>query len=737
MILMTKKEVEGFQFDFGPISRTLGEGGDHLGFASLPVHEAVTALLGARNRDEFIAWLWHDTFKTLFELVDSNGKRVWQHYYIDPVPTTHYLKPIIDRLASNVGISSDYINAHHSREHVKRKYFPQAVNMLSESTTVTNEFIATYLGSQARFVQLSFACQPTAHTMPLRQCIAEAFLRAVSQVVANGITELDLSFSRVLYSFQAQPDELTPEQIAAQYQLQVVDETLYIVHWVPSGKFETAQLSLDLNDAPPRRETPDSLALIELLTVYRDELTTVAAVPLFLGDLDTVVEEIRTEMGALLPDILEQMSIQVTHKKAATDGLLDVVLEQMVEVRSVSDDCNKEYEVMWKGKSQRKQGKPIHKLIQRPYQLMADSARERTCVVCGSPITQGAADCYRGSPRLQNIFSGNFADFEHVGFEGVVCPLCLIYANSKNTKLLRGAQAFLSPSTALNAPMGAQLLEKPRFDNAGRFDPTQPLPKTAVTLQEMVLLTAISRRIVDTLLLFSVKSNGELVSEVQMIKPSNEDVAITPVDIHLPYTGAYLIYDQTAVRSLYQDVLVGGESGIPSLWQTVQLRAYPFQLEIAPAFTLLISMRDSASNFHTRHTLLKSHPTQVFLSPNASFTVLVDDAVQETVDSELVEAIRLVRRLMDVCDLKDSAKYKERSTFIKALLTGHDPIEAVYLAVSAKKEESFRLAQARRLWNEEEVTTGETAEEQWLAFNQLAERVRDMAQAHPTLLSLI
>jgi hypothetical protein len=354
-------------------------------------------------------------------------------------------------------------------------------------------------------------------------------------------------------------------------------------------------------------------------------------------------------------------------------------------------------------------------------------------VVCGTPISQEAADCYRGSPRLQTVFSGNFTDFEHVGFEGVVCPLCLIYANSKNRKLLRGALAFLSPSTALSAPVGSQLLERPRFDNAGRFDPAQPLPKTAVTLQEMVLLTAISRRIVDALLPFDVQDDGGMVSEVQMVKRADDEITVTPVGVYLPYAGVYLIYHQTAVRLLYRDVLVGSEPGDPSLWQTVKLQAYPFQLEIAPAFTLLVSMHDSALNFHTRHTLLKSRPTQVFLSPTASFNVLVDDAIQETVDSKLAEAIRLVRRLADVCDLK----YKERGEFIKALLTGHDPIEAVYLAVSVKKGESFRLAQAQRLWNREKVTTGGTAEEQWLKFNKLAERVRDLAQAHPTLLSLI
>jgi len=707
-----------FTFNFGPVSRTLGECGDYLGFASLPVHEAVAALLGARDRDEFIAWLWHDTFKAMFQWKKSNGKPTWIH-----LPDCE-----IKRLAKSIPSNPQLILRHHVRNR-------KLNDLLSESRTMSNEFTATYLGSKSRFVQLSFACQPTAHTMLLRQCITEAFLRAVSQMVANGIARLNLPFSRVLYSFHPQPEKMTAAQIAGQYQLQVVDGTLYVVHWVPSTRFETTQLSLSLTNAPPRLEAPGTLALIELLTVYRDELTTVAAVPLFLGELDTVVEEVRTEMRVLLPDILQQAGIQATHRQAATDNLPGMVLEQMVEVRPIADDLNEEYETMGRGQSQKRVGKPVHKLIQRPYQLMADSARMHICVVCGTPISQEAADCYRGSPRLQTIFSSNFTDFEHVGFEGVVCPLCLIYASSKNTKLLRGAQAILSPSTALNAPVGANLVEKPRFDKASRFDPVKPLPKTVVTLQEMVLLTAISRRIVDELLSFTfrVEGNGGMAGKVQMVRQTDKEITATPVGIYLPYAGVYLFYHTTAVRSLYRDVLVGSDPARPHLWQTVGLHVYPFQLELSPAFTLLISLRDHASNFHTRHTLLKSRPTQVFLSPTASFKVLVDDAFQETVDSELAEAIRLLRQLADMRGLK-------RREFINALLTGHDPIEAAYLSAKrprGQKGESFRLTQAQYFWNREEVATGKTAEEQWMKFNELAERVRALAQAHPTLLSLI
>jgi hypothetical protein len=261
----------------------------------------------------------------------------------------------------------------------------------------------------------------------------------------------------------------------------------------------------------------------------------------------------------------------------------------------------------------------------------------------------------------------------------------------------------------------------------------------------MVLLTAISRRIVDELLPFEVDSNGRMVGKVD-------------VGVHLPYAGAYLIYrqaavrtlyrdvlvehresreqevsDGAAVRTLYRDVLVGNEPATSHLWQTVQLRAYPFRLELSPAFTLLVSMRDNASNFHTRHTLLKSRPTQVFLSQNASFNVLIDDAVQETVDRDLVEAICLVRRLADMPGL-------DRREFINALLTGHDPVEAAYLAARRPREQkgdTFRLVQAQRFWDREEVAAEETAEKQWKKFNQLAERVRDLAQKYPTLLSLV
>jgi hypothetical protein len=64
-----EQQMANYQFNFGPISRTVDAStgkGDAINFASLPIHEMTVALLASENRDEFVAWLWHDLFKPLF-----------------------------------------------------------------------------------------------------------------------------------------------------------------------------------------------------------------------------------------------------------------------------------------------------------------------------------------------------------------------------------------------------------------------------------------------------------------------------------------------------------------------------------------------------------------------------------------------------------------------------------------------------------------------------------------------
>ena len=47
------------------------------------------------------------------------------------------------------------------------------------------------------------------------------------------------------------------------------------------------------------------------------------------------------------------------------------------------------------------------------------------------------------------------------------------------------------------------------------------------------------------------------------------------------------------------------------------------------------------------------------------------------------------------------------------------------------------MTRAESFWNRKEVACAQTAEEEWVRFTQLAERVREFVQAHPTLRDLL
>lgn len=700
-----------FSFDLGPISRTLGDPPDHIGFASLSVHEIVTALLGARTRDEFFDWLWHDTFKALF--IWQTGKRglSW-HHLPNSVPDSEF-----QRLASAVGVSPDRVLSHHSRQ---RK-------LLSESQTISNEFEQLYLGEKARFVQLTFKCQPTASTLVLRLAIAEAFLQAISGVVAGAIAGLRLPFTQVQYVFQPEPDQLTEAQIAGKYNMEVQDSTLRITHFVPSSRFKQTQVQIDLTDAPPDRNNPQAVGLSELLTVYRDDLTVIAALPLFITDPDNAVKEIERQMRVGTSDILTRLGIATAHKKATGPDLLGVVLDEQIEIRPVYD-------------LQKPANKSVHALIARPYELIADSALASRCLVCGSPIKGGQGRYFKKSDKkvIEGIFSGNFTDLEHISFGNDVCPMCLIYANSDNKKLLRGSLAVLAPSTSLQAPVGHCLIEQPRFDQAGRFDPNRPMVKSTVTLQELVLLTLLSRRILAGLVTFEVDPDGD----IKMHKPVQGKKGKTQgavVGKYLPYSGAYFLFDIVAVNQFYRIVFLGQKQGggdICDVWQEARLTAYPFEITLSPSFTMLLEMQRNADfQAHAQaHTLLKLQPTTVHLSPNLAFHVLVDNSVQEMVDKEYVDAVQCLESLASMPGIN-------RYEFIKALLAGDDPITAAYEATEPPDKgrtqtvdwDTLRMIQAREMSARKEVMGTGSLEEMWAAFVEQSDRIRTMCQAHPTL----
>lgn len=740
-----------FNFNFGPISRTLGPHADRIGFASLPIHEVSTALLGAQNKDEFIAWLWHDIFKGLFIFRQDPGKKInWQHFYLQPVVTTHYLEPLTIKLAAKVGISPDYIHAHQLSEHAKQTYYPAAVKMLPEPEFVSNEFEQRYLGEKARFVQLSFRCQPAANTLLLRLAVMEAFLQSISRTVADAIKDLGLEFDRIHYIFRREEQVLNEEQIASQYDLQVQDSTLTIVHFVPSLAFEETTVLINLGDTPPNREDPQSFSLSELLTVYRDDLTLIVALPLFVANPDQAVTDVKKQMQASLPAMLNQLGIHSAHKAAIGEDLIAVMLDEQVEVRPVYEP-HVQNEPRDKKKKDRPIGKALHKLVARPYELMADSTLTSRCMICGSPIKGGVGRYLKlGKKHIKDVFSDKFTDFEHISLDSDACPMCLMYANRENRKMLRGALAFLSPSTSLRAPFGHALSEQPRFDQAGRFDQSKTsMIKTVVTLQELVLLTVLSRRILNSLNPFPVELAGSSrpITNIVMSKPvqgSKGEMQNQIVGKYLPYTGAYFLFDIAAVNRLYRTTFLGQElSSDPqyNIWQAVRLLAYPFEIMLSPSFTMLLELGVNADfmNHAGAHTLLKVAPTTVYLSPDSSFHVLVDNAVQETVNQEYIEALRLLEELAVLPGIS-------RYDFINALLTGDDPITAAYQATERPKKqgkkppidfETLKVIKATEMSEREKVMGHGSLDEMWLTYIELTDRLQEISAAHPTLVHFV
>jgi len=696
-----------FTFNLGPISRTLGNPPDYIGFASLPIHEVVTALLGARNKDEFIDWLWHDTFKALFTWKSGSRRSQWHHLR----------KADMQRLAAAIGVSANRVLKHHRKNS----------SLLKESQTITNEFDARYLGAEARFVQLTFKCQPAASTLVLRLVIVEAFVRAVSEMVAQAIQSLNLPFTRAVYIFEDCSDpSLSEDDVARCYRMKVQDSSLTIFHIVPSNQFATTQLTVDLTGAPPAPSDPQSIALSELLTVYRDDLTVIMALPLFIADPNRVVEGIRTRMTVLTADLLKEMGIVAQHRKQINNtDLLKFVLNEQVEVRLVDSAANDPA-----------RGKPVHALINRPHVLMGDPSLQSRCIVCGSPIQGGKGRYFNASRNiLRDIFSDRFTDLEHVDLGDDVCPLCLIYASSENKKLLRGAMAILSPSTSLRAPVSHHLIEQPRFDCAERFAPNRPMVKAGMTLQELVLLTLLSRRIIAGLMPFDTRLGTGMVGDVTMRQRVKGQDVESVVGRYLPYSGAYLLFN--AVETFFRTVFLGEDnSGKPSfdVWQEVQLTAYPFELRLSPSFTMLLELRLNADiQAHAQaHTLLKSRPSTVYLSQDSAFYVLVDNAVQERVDRDYVETLRLLE------DLASGAGV-DCSEFIRALLSGEDPLTAAYEVAKPSRgtkadPDTLRINAVNNISKRKEVMGGGTPEEIWATFIRQREAIKARCQEHPTLI---
>ncbi|MCI0558711.1 MAG: hypothetical protein MN733_09465, partial [Nitrososphaera sp.] len=273
--------------------------------------------------------------------------------------------------------------------------------------------------------------------------------------------------------------------------------------------------------------------------------------------------------------------------------------------------------------------------------------------------------------------------------------------------------------------------------------------KTVVTLQELTLLTMISRRLLGNLIPFSAQPTNGLYNIADILMPKRvqgekDRMQDEVVGKYLPYTGVYFLNDISAVNELYRIAFLGYEqANKPScnVWQTVRLLAYPFELALSPSFTMLLEMRVNADfmNHASAHTLLKISPTTVYLSPDSSFHVLVDNALQETVNREYVDTVRLL-------DMLGSQPGVRRYDFINALLIGDDPITAVYEATERPKKqdkkekvdfEASKVIKAQQMSEREDVMGQGSIEEMWSNYADLANRLREMSAVHPTLIHVV
>jgi len=727
------------KFDFGPISRTVDAStgkGEGLNFASLPIHEAMAALLTATNRDEFVGWLWHDLFKALFYWP---VRTKWDHLPDKPCLPSKVRET---KLSKVVQIPVGLVATHHPGAYRKCKHLLSQLPKFNylEPSTLTNEFEQTRLGTQARFLQLTFLSEPAMNTALLRAVIADAFMEVVTKRVAEAIESLlrtkSLAFKRVRYVFNFKriqvpqpPSDQALDPLKDLYEMRVVNDELIISHLTPVASKEMdgrhIEVTIDFTAAPP---TPGQfkqnvISLIELLTVYQDSRTILMGIPQFLrmteADLTQLKQKVKdkTEQALRILDIVtlaEEKKIKKQAKpiepvdwsalplKKQGDlvDLLAHVFDEQVEIRLVGGEGAQG------SKSSGKEERPLHAIISRAYELM--EGKSRRCRYCNTAFESAFPPA---EAWVSGSFSGDFTDFEHVGFKGDICPMCRIYAlNSKvytsaekawgktgARKAYRGAFALLTPSSHFAYSEGHILLEHPPLDVGGRFKTS--LQRATVTLQEFALFNSLSRRII-----------GEIWKRL-----SGRDDRPLP----LPYLGGILLTEREAaqIRRLFNHFEV--------LFKEVVLWAYPFKIPLHPAVEIAFEMSINDRKQHlTKHTYLKTSPVIVSVHPKSKFNLLVDNGIQLEVNRELFEAKKWLEKLLE--EIKDP---KRRRSWILAMLQGEDPVTAMADAF----DDQGTLWQAEKLfWDR--FMAGDTPSEQWENYERILERLGRTFAKYPMLI---
>lgn len=717
------------QFDFGPISRTVDAStgkGDAINFASLPVHEALTALLAASNRDEFVAWLWHDLFKPLFWWPQKNK---WFH-----CPNNKPGDPLNAEAhwAASTGVPSGLVAMHHERKSHRRFAY-------GESDTVNNEFDQVAVGKDACFVQLSFLAEPATHTALLRAVIADAFMRVVTEMVAASI-ERELAtksptFNRICYVFDFQrvalsnPPENEIASLANQYTLHVTAGELVVRHLVPLSKPDLdghhVEVVIDFTAESPTGErfSQGIISLVELLTVYQDSRTVLMGIPQFLQvDIGQIEQQVKNAAEQRLRDldIRTLASINELKKQSTTRGrvdwaalslvfqgqdvdLLAHVFAEQVEIRLI--DRGQLTQKVKDAQGTSHDIRLLHEIVLHPIALLAGQSRR--CRFCNTAFDSAF-------PQGKAVVGNYFTDVEHIGFGGDICPMCRIYVlNSHKSRTpaekaqgisgdrkgYRGALALVAPSSHFTyAEDQCAQIERPPLDTGGRF--ANRLQRATVTLQEYGLFNMLSRRVI-----------------AQIWTQLNAGNKTQPLP--LPYLGAILLTqnEATQIRTLFDCLEV--------LFDRFELLAYPFKVAVQPAVELAFEMVvNDLKQHHTKHTYLKTSPTIVSVDPDSKFTLLVDNGLQLEISRQFFDDRRRVSDL-----LKGIKGQKQRHNWLLAVVQGIDPVTATAEAFY----DQGPLRQAEKVFWDMQFSISSFAE-QWQQYERVRDEVSRIVAGYPMLI---
>lgn len=723
------------EFDFGPISRTVDAStgkGDAINFASLPIHEAMTALLAGNSRDEFVAWLWHDLFKPLFWWPQRNRRNRWFHF-----PNNKANDPlnVEAHWSEFMGIPSGLVETHH--------YSKNRVLEFTERETVNNEFDQVTIGRNARFLQLAFLAEPAMNAALLRAVIADAFMEVVTKAAAKAI-EKELvtgqpTFRRVRYVFDFKqksvsmpPTAREIEALRDNYDMRVQGDELIIEHLIPVRKAEFSnrhvEVVVDFTDAHPTPEGSEqrTISLVELLTVYQDSRTILMGLPQFLQiDIQQLKQQVKdaTERRLQALDVLTVAAEKDVKGQAKTLQKVDwstLPLKrqgQEIDLLAHVFDEQVEFRLIERGQLTQKvkvggnllEVRWLNDVISWPIQLL--QSKPRCCRFCNTAFDSAFPPA---DARVKDVFSGDFTDIEHVGFEGDVCPMCRIYAlnnkffkpgekaqgKSGARKAYRGSFASLAPSSHFTYAVEDRPMERPLLDIGGRF---AAVPQRAtVTLQEFALFNLVSRRIIG-----------------QIWKQLNHEVTRS---LPLPYLGAILLTERDAqqIRALFDQ--------LEMLFDEVVLWAYPFRIVAQPAVEIAFEMAVNDKKQHlTKHTYLKTSPTIVSVALDSKFTVLVDNGLQLEVSRQFFEDRKRVDEL-----LGSIRGQERRRNWFLAILQGEDPVTATAETFYDYGDQGS-LRQAEKMFWDAQLSAA-SFPEQWRKYEEVRDEIRRIVAKYPMLI---